>query len=217
VQRRAIDRWARDPGPIYAVTVEHIFQDVGVFDEEPLERRAGLVAALTELAGIEDAGLVVYRLDRLHPDVIMQAFLEAEVRRLGGRVFSTMPSESATFGYDQRQALTQGPQAASPAYQRSIRALRLRVGRELKHRSGGYAYGAPPTGYRAEGGQLVPDPAGQRILERARELRAGGASLRVIAAVLTSEGYPTRRGGRWQPTQVTRLLKRGEAGARAPT
>jgi hypothetical protein len=94
-----------------------------------------------------------------------------------------------------------------PSYQRAISGLRLRVGRELKHRGGGYAYGAPSIGYRAEAGQLVPDPSEQRILERVRELAASGASLRTIAATLTDEGYPTRRGGRWQPTQIARILK----------
>jgi DNA invertase Pin-like site-specific DNA recombinase len=97
-----------------------------------------------------------------------------------------------------------------PPYQAALTSLRLRVGRLRKRQNGGYAYGAPPTGYRAEAGQLVPDPAGQRILERARQLRAGGASLRAIAAALTAEGYQTKRGGRWQPTQVARLLKPAE-------
>ena len=215
VQRRAIDKWAqappgryRTPGPTYAARVAAVFEDASVSDGEPLERRAGLVAALTKLAILDGAGLVVYRLDRLHPDATMQALLEFEVQRLGGSVHSTSASESATFDQEQRQVLAYAPRAAAPMYQRPIRALRLRVGRELKHRSGGYAYGAPPTGFRAVAGELVADPAEQRILKRAQELRADGASLRTIAAMLTREGYSTRRGGRWQPTQIARILHR---------
>jgi DNA invertase Pin-like site-specific DNA recombinase len=152
---------------------------------------------------------VVYRLDRLHTNPVMQALIEAEVRRLGGKLYSTDPYEATQLAnkYEQRQALIREPRASVPSSQRAISGLRLRVGRELKHRRGGYAYGAPPIGYRAEAGQLVPDPNEQRILERVRELAASGASLRTIAATLTTEGYQTRRGGRWQPTQIARILK----------
>jgi hypothetical protein len=66
-----------------------------------------------------------------------------------------------------------------------------------------------PIGYRAEAGQLVADPSEQRILQRVRELADSGASLRTIAATLTTGSYPTRRGGRWQPTQIARILQHG--------
>ncbi|WP_337251838.1 recombinase family protein [Sinorhizobium americanum] len=42
----------------------------------------------------------------------------------------------------------------------------------------------------------------------ARELQAGGASLRTIAAELTSRGIPTPRGGNWSAAQVKRVLQR---------
>ncbi|WP_234851368.1 recombinase family protein [Sinorhizobium meliloti] len=44
----------------------------------------------------------------------------------------------------------------------------------------------------------------------ARELQAGGASLRAIAAVLTSRGIPTPRGGAWSAVQVKRIIERSE-------
>jgi hypothetical protein len=40
------------------------------------------------------------------------------------------------------------------------------------------------------------------------ELSAGGATLRAIATHLNHEGYVTRRGRPWNPTQVRRVLAR---------
>jgi len=194
VQRRAIDQWAADNN----VYITGFFTDEGEAGTAALERRPGLAQALAAAAELEDGGLVVYRLDRLDPESILQVVIERELQRFGSRLYST-DSTTVQPVFDFLLRL--------PSYQTASNSLRLRVGRLRKHKRGGYAYGAPPTGYQAEDGQLVPDPAEQRILQRVRELRADGASLRVIAAVLTSEGYPTKRGGRWQPTQVTRLLK----------
>ena len=46
------------------------------------------------------------------------------------------------------------------------------------------------------------------LAEQIRELRAGGASLRDIAAALNNEGHTTRRGKRWRPIGVKRVLDR---------
>jgi DNA invertase Pin-like site-specific DNA recombinase len=205
-QKRAIDKWAVRSNLYLA----GVFVDEGDDGLVAIERRRGLAKAVAA-AVLENGGLVVHRLDRLDPDPILQALVEAEVRRLGGKLYSTVPSEAAQLAneYEQRQALTREPRARVPSYQRAMSGLRMRVGREIKHRRGGYSYGAPPIGYRAEPGQLVADPSEQRILQRVRELAASGASLRTIAATLTTEGYPTRRGGRWQPTQIARILQHG--------
>jgi hypothetical protein len=45
------------------------------------------------------------------------------------------------------------------------------------------------------------------------ELRAGGKSLREIAAALNAEGHTTRRGGAWTKMQVSRVLGRSGVGA----
>ena len=41
-----------------------------------------------------------------------------------------------------------------------------------------------------------------------QERRAGGASLRTIAAELMARGIPTSRGGAWNAVQVKRILDR---------
>lgn len=61
--------------------------------------------------------------------------------------------------------------------ERGMIAARLRAGRRRKHAEGGYAYGGPPYGFRAERGALVPVPHEQAIVCRMSELRAEGLSL----------------------------------------
>ena len=50
-------------------------------------------------------------------------------------------------------------------------------------------------------------PARALALPRAQVLRAGGASLRVIAATLAGEGFQALRGGSWGPSTVRLLLR----------
>jgi DNA invertase Pin-like site-specific DNA recombinase len=93
-------------------------------------------------------------------------------------------------------------------YERAMIALRLRRGRAAKAARGGFAYGSPAFGHRAAGRALVPDEREQAAIARARELQAAGASLRQIGAILEAEGHRPKRGARWHPTAVARMLKR---------
>lgn len=57
------------------------------------------------------------------------------------------------------------------------------------------------------------DTARLDVLTRARDLRGGGASYEAIAALLSTEGYPTARGGQWASQSVWRLLNRKQPNA----
>lgn len=92
-------------------------------------------------------------------------------------------------------------------YERAMVRLRLATGRRHKADTGGYAYGAPPFGFRSDGGQLVPRIEEQPALARIAELHASGASLRQIATALNGEG-PPRRGRTWQPGVLARIVPR---------
>ncbi len=81
-------------------------------------------------------------------------------------------------------------------YERSMIALRLRAGRRRKAERGGFAYGSPHYGTRADGGELVPDEREAAAVARVRQLHDEGRSLREIAAVLTAEGHLPKRSER---------------------
>jgi DNA invertase Pin-like site-specific DNA recombinase len=207
VQDTACKKWAANNGHRIRAT----FTDAGVSGANGLNTRTGLADAFAALKAERVAGLVVYKLDRLARDLIVQEQILAELRRGGWAVFSTSASESQYLTDDpadpSRKLIRQVLGAVSE-YERSMIVMRLRSGRARKAAEGRFAYGSPPYGFAAENGELVPIPEEQATLARIRELRGEGRSLRVIAAVLTAEGIKPRRGGTWHPRVLARLVER---------
>jgi DNA invertase Pin-like site-specific DNA recombinase len=89
---------------------------------------------------------------------------------------------------------------------------------------GGVLGAARPDGHplTAEARQKGRESASRAIRTKARmayedlapmlaELKAGGRSLRQIAATLNEEGHTTRRGKPWNPMQVARVMRRALA------
>lgn len=104
--------------------------------------------------------------------------------------------------------------ASVAQWEREATAERTRE--SLAHlKSTGVLVGGVPLGRRrtpeldSEGRRVVvEDKAEMAGVRRAVELRVSGSSLRAIARVLREEGYPTKRGGRWEATTVGRVLAR---------
>jgi DNA invertase Pin-like site-specific DNA recombinase len=212
VQRQAITRWARANG----FRVSQFVADEGISGSNGLDSRVGLADALDLVRRRTAVGIVVYRLDRLARDLVLQETLLADVKRMGGRIFSTSAAESGYLGDDAdddpSRALIRQVLGAVSQYERSIIAMRTRAGRRRKADQGGFAYGSPPFGMRAEGGALVVDESEQSAIRRAVELHRDGASIRSIATALTAEGFQTKHGRTtWHPTTVARLLDRAAA------
>lgn len=51
------------------------------------------------------------------------------------------------------------------------------------------------------------DVSEQKIIGRMREARRDGVSLHAIARALTSEGVPTKNGGRWYAKSISQILE----------
>lgn len=210
VQRAAIAKWARENGH----RIVSWASDEGVSGSNGLETRVALPDALGAIQDRRAAGLVVYRLDRLARDLVLQEQLLAEVKRTGGVVFSTSAGEGAFLvddPDDPSRAMIRQILGAVAQYERSMIRLRLRSGRARKRESGYAGDGPPPFGYRVEGGELVEDYGEQKVLARIRELRADGRSLREIAATLTEEGYRPKRSATWHPGSLRLIVKRLDA------
>jgi DNA invertase Pin-like site-specific DNA recombinase len=176
VQERAIRAWCR----------QHGHRLVGWRRDEALSgaadtsARAGLADALNDVepggwtgTSRRAEGIVVYRLDRLSRDVIVQESILREVWRLGGEVYSTASGEANLRDdpEDPNRRLIRVILGAIAEWERSMIALRMARGRALKRERGGYADGRPPYGLRAEGSMLAQHvvPWRNRYLRAPRE------------------------------------------------
>ncbi len=206
VQEKAIRSWCRQHG--HRLAGWH--RDEALSGAKDTDARVGLADALNDVEAGRADGIVVYRLDRLSRDVILQEEVLREVWRMGGEVFSTAGGEANLRDdpEDPNRRLVRVILGAIAEWERHMIALRMTRGRALKRERGGYADGRPPYGFKAEGKALVPDVAEQATVQRMRELHGQGESLRGIIAVLEAEGRPAKQGGRWHPKTVAAVLAR---------
>ncbi|MCC6648654.1 MAG: recombinase family protein [Polyangiaceae bacterium] len=197
----------------YAVAMDlelvAVIEDAGV--SAKTLGRPGVARALAMLDAGEADGLLVVKLDRL----------TRSVRDLGDlveRYFATrFALLSVSDSIDTRSAagrLVLNVLASVAQWEREATGERTRDA--LAHlRTGGAKLGGEALGWRrtetrdGEGRLSVADVAEEgETVERIRELRAAGASLRAIAEALTREGRTTKRGGRWAPETVRKVLAR---------
>ncbi len=69
----------------------------------------------------------------------------------------------------------------------------------------------PPLGFRANGAgghRMIPVPEELKIVRTILDLWRRGQSYRAIAAKLDTDGVPTKQGGRWRHTTVSRVVQR---------
>lgn len=195
-----------------------IHRDEGISGAKDSADRPGLARALTTLAGSSE-WLVVAKLDRLARTLTVQEAILAQAWRLGGRVAASDVGEIAQDDPDDpmRTAMRQ-MMGVFAQLERAMITSRMRAGRRMKESKGGYVgRGSPRLGQVAVGGELVADPDEQRAIARIVELDGEGLSLRQIAARLDEDGFRPKRGGRWHPTVVRRVLARVEpAGDEGP-
>ena len=187
-----------------------ILREEGVSGSNGLGTREALPEALVLLSDAKADGLLVPKLDRLSRDVLLQEQLLREVWSMDREVFSALGTEQNLRDDpdDPARKMLRVILGAVNEYERELIKLRLRKGRAAKAARGGFAYGAPAYGQRAKDRELVPDPVEQQAIGRIRELSAAGKSLRQICEVLTVDGIRPKRGERWYPATVARVLAR---------
>ena len=192
----------------YAIAMGH--QIVKTFSDSISGKRADnrpdLQKAIAMLQSGEADGLIVAKLDRLGRNVRDILALVDDVLKPSDKALILLDLAIDTSTPAGRMVLTM--MAALAEMERSLIRERVERGRAVKHEAGGYAYGAPQFGQKAENKELVADESEQAVIEVIRRHRRSGKSPQAIADFLNTGNYPTKRGGIWQHTTVRGIIKR---------
>jgi DNA invertase Pin-like site-specific DNA recombinase len=208
-QERLIRAWAKANGHKIVV----IRRDEGVSGANGIDTREGLPLALADVRDKRADAVVVSTIDRLARVLTVQEAILGMIWKLDGKLYTVDGGEVTPDDPDDPMRTAMRQMAGVFAQlDRAMVIKRLRNGRQTKAERGGYAGGAPAYGVRAEGNALVVDVAEQRAISRIRELSTAGLSLRTIVSTLEVEGIKPKRGTRWYPATVARVLDRGAAG-----
>jgi DNA invertase Pin-like site-specific DNA recombinase len=204
VQEQKIKAWAKAGRH----RIVGSYADEGKGGGNGLETRPELAEALARVEAGEADALVVSRLDRLARDLLLQETWITKLEQAGRQVISV--EEPEPEGEDHMRTLVRQILGAIAQYEKAVIRGRMAAGRAAKAERGGFAYGSPPLGYRAEGKELVVDEAEQATVRRITELRDSGLSWRQIQDALEAEGIPPKRGGRWHPVTIARAYERNQ-------
>lgn len=151
-----------------------MLSDQGQSGSNGLDDRLGLAAALAWIEKGDTGALVVYRLDRLARDLLLQETIHARLEAGGASVLSV--SEPAIDGDDATRTLVRQLLGGIAQYERAAIRRRMMAGKAAKVAQGGYGGGRPPYGYRAASGSLEPNREEAAILEIVKTKRNEGAS-----------------------------------------
>lgn len=172
-----------------------------------IDERPGLLEALEWIADGRADGILAPNMDRLARELTVQEAVMSYVWALGGRAFTADGGEQLED--DPRDPMRTAMRQMRGVFHQLDRAMivkRLGEGREAKGRRGGYAFGAPRYGQQAIDNELTASEREAAVIARVQAWQTEGASFRAIADRLNAEGVPSKRGGKWHPATVQRLL-----------
>ena len=183
-------------------------------------RRPALQRALAALDAGEADGLLVAHLDRLTRSLRdLLAVLDrlgiggAKAPRGGRRKARRAPAALLSVAESLDTSTPSGRMhlhllGAAAQWQRESISERTREV-AASRRAQGFRVGSVPYGFQlaADGKRLEPCQREQEARQRARELRAGGSSLREIGRALLATRFVPRGGGAWNPKTIASLLR----------
>jgi len=199
-QRAACAAWAERNGAAFEAHA-----DEGVSGASGIEARPALLAAIAELRSGDV--LLVARRDRLARDPIVSAMIERLAARAGARIVSC--AGEGTEGDSPTDVLMRRIVDAFAEYERLVIGARTKAALGAIRASGRKTGGDVPYGFTllGDGRTLAPCAAERAVIERARELRAAGLSLRAVAGELARAGMLNRAGRPFHPPALATFCK----------
>jgi len=181
-----------------------VYEDLGVSGATPVAGRPGLLDALAALGEHGADMLLASRRDRIARDMFVTIMIE----KLAGERGAVVRAADGAGNGD-------GPEAQlmrrmlDAFYEFELAKIRMRTREALAvKKSRGERTGGVPYGQRlaADGVHLEPDAGEQEKIRVARELRAGGLSLRAVGRALAGKGMFPRTGHRWHHKTIKAML-----------
>ena len=188
--------------------------DEGISGSNGLDSRDGLAEALHLLSTGEVEAIIVYRLDRLARDMVLQETLLQDIRKYG-QLISCSASETEFCrpdpdNLDPSRKLIRQVLGAVAEYERDMIRLRMKAGLRRHLRAGGRHGHRAPYGWRWENKQLVPMQSERLIVRTIVGWHESGQSSRQIADGLNASEIPGPSGGRWSHVTVAKIIKRAQ-------
>lgn len=205
-QEKACRAWAKENG----AKVARVYVDAGV--SGTLIDRPELARLVLDARSQLFESVVVYDLDRLARDLVVQETIVGELSNAGVELHSV--NQPNLEGDDPSRVFARQIFGAAAQLHKAMTVLRLSAGRNASKERLGYCEGQPRFGFRREkGGTIAPHPSEQEAVDVIRRLRGGShpASYRAICDELERKGLRPRRGRRWYPNTVRRIYARGNA------
>ena len=217
-QKHAIATWARKEGVRIVETFVEEVSGGAQLDKRPILLDA-VGAVLTHRAG----ALAFATLDRFSRDPLTAAMVEGELVRAGAEVVFC---DGSGNGSDPSAEMVRTIRLAVARFERRMIGIRIKAA--LRAKAGrGEMCGKAPFGMRAAPGPervgkdgqprripvLVPDREEQGTIDKIRELRDDGLSIRGIEDELRADGVVGRAGRPLTKTVIGDIVKRLEAPA----
>ena len=181
--------------------VLRIFEDAGISGTK-LRQRPALQDAL-RLSCEQKAVLVVYSLSRLSRSTKDTLQIAEKLDRAGADLVSLSEKIDTTSASGKMLFRLM---AVLNEFERD--QISERTSAALQHmKAKGLVYSPTPYGYKRDGGRLIPVEKELKTLELMKDFREQGRSYAWIAKYLTEVSVPTKKGGKWHPATVRRMLK----------
>lgn len=199
-QKRAIEDYAKRTNH----ELDEIFSDEGLSGSLSLEKRPGMLGAISSLK--KGDILVVGKRDRLGRDPLVVAMIESAIARKGARIISA--AGEGTDSDDPSSILMRRMIDAFGEYERLIIKARTKAALKTK-KDKGQRVGYIPFGYRLniDGIHLEESPEEKDILRQMKELQSKGLSVRKIAEALNERQAFNRGNSLWNHASIHRNLK----------
>ncbi|MFJ8495813.1 recombinase family protein [Streptomyces sp. NPDC094038] len=180
-------------------------EKAGQTGKSTVDERDGLMEAMEWIADVRADDILAPNLDRLARELTAQEAVLAYTWALGGRVFTA--DHGKHLEDDPMRTAMRQMRGVFHQLDRGLIPKRLRDGRTTKGEKGGYAYGAPQFGQQVVDKELV-DLDDEKEIEDlvVRWHEEEGLGPRPICRRLNEPEVSSKRGGRWHPITVARVL-----------